>query len=58
MLEKIKQWYTTNTTEITWFIIGLLTWTGLDSLASRNYGYALFCFAIAYLNFAVRKFKP
>lgn len=49
----IRDWYTENQTKITWFVIGVLTMSVLDSLARQEYGWAAFSAFIAWLNYAV-----
>jgi hypothetical protein len=54
-MSKFRQWYLTNSTEITWFLIGLLVSSGIDSLARGHYVNAVISFAIAYLNYILNK---
>ena len=54
-MDKFREWYLNNTTEITWFIVGLCVSGGLDSLARENYASAAVSFALAYLNYFVNK---
>jgi len=54
-MNKFRQWYTNNSNEITWFLIGLLVSGGIDSLARGNYVNAALSFGIAYLNYFVNK---
>ena len=55
MLDAIKNWYTRNYTEITWFIIGWLCLSGLMALASGNLISAVVSLGLAWLNFAVSR---
>jgi hypothetical protein len=54
MLDKFRNWYLDNYTEITWFLIGVLTITGLEDLGRGNYGGALLSFALVAANFFFR----
>ena len=49
------QWYNRNYTEITWFVIGLLTWAGLQDLSQGDYFGAMLSFGISYLNYYISK---
>lgn len=55
MLEKIKSWYIDNYTEITWFIIGFLIASGLDSIGKGNYADAGFSLVLAFANYYISK---
>jgi hypothetical protein len=50
MLERFRQWYLSNTVQITWFIIGAMIMSGLIYFASGQYVNALISFAIAWVN--------
>ena len=52
---KFINWYITYQVEITWFIIGLCTFTGIDALARENYLSAVINFGLAYLNYILCK---
>ena len=54
-MNKFVQWYRNNYTEITWFIIGFLTWAGLNDLAHGDYTGALISFVFAGLNYFLNK---
>jgi len=54
-MNKFREWYLHNSTEITWFIIGMCTLTGLASLAKGDYGSAMINLGIAYLNYMMNK---
>ena len=54
-MNKFRQWYLTNQTEITWFLIGFLTLGGLQDLSVGNYVGALINFALAYINYTLNK---
>jgi hypothetical protein len=55
MFDKIKLWYVDNYNEITWFLIGLLFATGVERFSTGNYSWALFYWAVAYLNYVFAK---
>jgi hypothetical protein len=54
-MHKIKQWYTENDVEITWYLLGLLTMGTLDSLAKGQYWFAGFQFSLIVANYLLRK---
>lgn len=54
-LDKIKQWLNENDTEITWYFLGILTMSTLDSLAKGQYWYAGFQFFLIVVNYLLRK---
>lgn len=54
-MDKFRQWYMTNSNEITWFLIGLLVSSGIDSLARGQYGNAALSFGIAFVNYIFNK---
>lgn len=54
-MNKIRQWYMSNYTEITWFLIGLLVASGIDSLVRGFYVNAGVSFLFAYLNYIFSK---
>lgn len=54
-MNKFRQWYLHNSTEITWFIIGMCTITGVVSLAAGNYVNGAINLGIAYLNYVMNK---
>ena len=51
-MNSIRMWYLKNYTEITWFIIGFLTWAGLNALGRGDYVSAAIDFGLVALNFA------
>lgn len=51
MFNKFKFWYNDNYSQITWFLIGFLTWAGLDDLGKGNYTGAVISFGIAFINY-------
>ena len=50
-MNQIKQFFYQYRTEITWFLMGWLTLSGLLDLAQGNYVGALFSWALAFVNF-------
>lgn len=54
-MDKFRQWYLSNSTEITWFIIGICTFSGADALARGQYTNAVINFGLAYLNYFMNK---
>jgi hypothetical protein len=54
-MNSFKQWYLTNQTEITWFLIGFLVLAGLQDLSIGNYIGAALSFGLAYINYALNK---
>jgi len=53
-MNSIRQWYLTNYTEITWFLIGFLTLSGIQELVRGDYINAAISFGLVGLNFAFR----
>jgi hypothetical protein len=51
MFSKFKFWYLDNYSEITWFIIGFLTWAGLNDLSHGDYTGAVISFGVAFINY-------
>jgi hypothetical protein len=56
-MNAFKQWYIRNQDAVTWFLIGWLTFAGLDSLAQGNYISAAISFVLAYANYALRRVR-
>ena len=54
-LNNFRNWYMSNAIEITWFIIGICTLSGFQSLALEQYTNALINFGLAYLNYALNR---
>ena len=54
MLERFRQWYLDNATEITWFIIGAMIMSGMIYFSQGQYVNALISFAIAGANYWFR----
>ena len=51
----ISKWYIENNVEITWYLLGLLTMSVMDSLIKREYWAAGFIFVIMVANYLLRK---
>jgi hypothetical protein len=54
-MNNFKTWYVDNQDAVTWFLIGLMTSIGIDQLAQGDYMRAGFSFALAYVNYALRR---
>ena len=54
-MNKIKQWYMRNYTEITWFLIGWLTLCGFQDLAKGDYIGTLISWGLVWLNYSLFK---
>ena len=57
MINAIRNWYIRNQDEITWFLIGWLSFAGLDALTEGRYISAGFSLGFAYINYAFRKIR-
>jgi len=51
----ISQWYIENNVEITWYVLGILTMSVMDSLIKRQYAAAGFIFVLMVANYLLRK---
>jgi hypothetical protein len=51
----MKDWYIRNIDNITWWLIGWVSWGALDALARGNYGLATLDVAIIALNYFLWK---
>jgi len=51
----ISQWYIENNVEITWYVLGILTMSVMDSLIKRQYSAAGFIFVLMVANYLLRK---
>jgi hypothetical protein len=49
-MNAFRQWYTTNATKITWFVIGAMVMSGLIYFGQGQLLNALLCWAIAGAN--------
>ena len=54
-MNNLKLWYCKNQTEITWFIIGFLVFSGMQDLSIGNYVGATISFVLAYINYGLNK---
>lgn len=54
-LNNFRNWYLNNNTEITWFIIGVCTLSGVEALAREQYTNSIVNFGLAYLNYALNR---
>ena len=50
----ISQWYIENNVEITWYVLGILTMSVMDSLIKREYSAAGFIFVLMVANYLLR----
>lgn len=57
MWENFRNWYKSNDQEITWFLIGFLMSSGINSVASHDYVNAVICFLVAGANYKFRNIK-
>ncbi len=57
MWDSFRNWYIYNQDAITWFLIGWLSFAGLDNLARGNYIWAGVNFALAYFNYKMSKVR-
>jgi hypothetical protein len=55
MLERFGHWFNTYNTEIVWWLIGWLSFSGLQALVLGNYISMLVDFGLAYFNYAMWK---
>jgi hypothetical protein len=54
-MNKFRQWYLRNQTEITWFLIGFLCYGGLISFGRGDYIGSVIMFGIAYINYYMHR---
>jgi hypothetical protein len=52
-----RDWYSRNQDAITWFLIGWLTFAGLDQLGKGNLGWAALDFGLAYFNYKMNSVR-
>ena len=50
-MNRFRLWYLTNQKEITWFLIGVLTATGIERFGQGDFDAALVFWAIAFANY-------
>jgi hypothetical protein len=53
-VRSISQWYIENNLEITWYVLGILTMSLMDSLIKREYSAAGFIFVVMVANYLLR----
>ena len=54
-MNSFRNWYLSNATEITWFLIGWLTMAGLDALGRGNYVSAAVDFGLVFVNYKLNR---
>jgi hypothetical protein len=54
MWNDFKRWYTRNSLQITWLIIGWLCCSAITNFAIGNYLWAIVCSVVAYVNYKLR----
>lgn len=54
-MNSIKAFFLKNQTEITWFLIGFLTLSGLQDLGRGDYLGAAISFGLVWLNYSLNK---
>lgn len=57
MFENFHRWMLENQDAVSWFIIGLCTGEGINSLLQGRYVAAAISFGIAYLNYRFTKIR-
>lgn len=50
-MNRFQQWYLTNQTQITWFLMGFLVYAGLQNFSTGNYAGAVISCVLVYLNY-------
>lgn len=55
MMNNFKNWYVRNQNAITWFVIGWLSMSFLESLARGQYGWAVVDAVLIYINYNLGK---
>ena len=55
MWDNFRIWMAINAVQVTWFMIGLFTAFGIDSLATGNLIGAAINFGLAWINYLLRK---
>lgn len=55
MMNRFRSWYLDNYVEITWFIIGFLIASALDSLGKGNWADAAFSLVLAWANYYISR---
>ncbi len=57
MMNSFKNWYVRNQDAITWFLIGWLSLSCINSLADGNLIWAAISAGIVWLNYSLRKVR-
>lgn len=55
MLEQFGRWFIRHNTEVTWWLIGWLTFAGIDALANGNLFWAIVDAGLIYFNYYMWK---
>ena len=55
MLNKFGEWYSKYDSEVTWWLIGWLSWGMIDQLARGSYGFALLNAVLIVMNYQMWK---
>jgi len=53
-MDKFRLWYFKNRTEITWFLMGWLTLSGIEDLSNGNYVGATMSLVLAYIIYKLK----
>ena len=56
-MNNFKNWYVSNQDEITWFIIGWLTFACIDSFIEGSYGWAAVSAFLIWTNYKLRSIR-
>ena len=56
-MDQFRNWYVRNQDAITWFLIGWMTFAGIDNLSDGKYFWAAFNFVFAYVNYKFLKVR-
>jgi hypothetical protein len=54
-MNKFRSWYQQNVTEINWFVIGMLTATGIERFGQGDFDAAIVFWAIAFANYYLNR---
>lgn len=54
-MEKFGQWFISNNTEITWWLIGWMSYAAIECLFRGQYVFAVLDAAVAYFNYHMWK---
>lgn len=56
-MDKFFAWMKEHESQITWFVIGWLTFVGLSDLFAGKYGWGIVCLLLAFINYKIEKWK-